>query len=317
MIEQFERKEMPERYSTNRSYKSMIDDYIRPKWKDVQLKQIKPVLVEEWLKSLTCRNKRKKGSALAPKTRAHIRSLMHLMFQCAMRWELATTNPIALVRVNCGSKRKRRPRVISVEQFSALLQLLPEPYRTMVVVAMCLGLRVGEIVGLKWSDFDFENLTLIVQRSVVHGREDFVKTEYSNELLPLDASLLAVLDEWRAKTEYRSSTDWVFTSPSTGCPYHQESIQKNYLRPGGKKVGFEDSLGWHTFRHTYRSLLDDTDAPMSVQKELMRHANIQTTMDVYGKSSDRNKRHANQKVVQMVLPKAQTDSEQYAVSSGQ
>jgi integrase len=54
-------------------------------------------------------------------------------------------------------------------------------------------------------------------------------------------------------------------------------------------------------RHTYRTLLDETGAPMKVQQELMRHASIQTTMNVYGQALSSTKRQANSKVVQMVL----------------
>jgi integrase len=58
----------------------------------------------------------------------------------------------------------------------------------MVLVAGCLGLRVSEIVALKWADFDFEGLTLLVQRSRVHGRVGDVKTEYSRDSVPLESS---------------------------------------------------------------------------------------------------------------------------------
>ncbi|HKU24654.1 MAG TPA: tyrosine-type recombinase/integrase [Candidatus Sulfotelmatobacter sp.] len=61
------------------------------------------------------------------------------------------------------------------------------------------------------------------------------------------------------------------------------------------------TIGWHTFRHTYRSWLDETGAPMKVQQELMRHASIQTTMNVYGQAMSSSKREANSKVVEMVL----------------
>jgi integrase len=65
------------------------------------------------------------------------------------------------------------------------------------------------------------------------------------------------------------------------------------------------SIGWHTFRHTYRSWLDETGAPMKVQQELMRHASIQTTMNVYGQAMASSKREANSKVVKMVLKPVQ------------
>lgn len=58
---------------------------------------------------------------------------------------------------------------------------------------------------------------------------------------------------------------------------------------------------WHTFRHTYRSWLDETGAPMKVQQELMRHASIQTTMNVYGRAMTETKRRANSQVVGLVF----------------
>jgi|SRR5271155_1114608 integrase len=84
------------------------------------------------------------------------------------------------------------------------------------------------------------------------------------------------------------------------------AIQKDYLRPAGEKTGLQTNgqsvpLGWHTFRHTYRSLLDATGAPVGVQQKLMRHAQVSTTMDVYGNALMESKRAANAKVVALLL----------------
>ena len=71
------------------------------------------------------------------------------------------------------------------------------------------------------------------------------------------------------------------------------------------KIGGD--IGWHTFRHSYRSWLDETGAPPTVQKELMRHASIQTTMNIYGKAMTDSKRQAHSKVVEMVLNSSKND----------
>jgi integrase len=78
------------------------------------------------------------------------------------------------------------------------------------------------------------------------------------------------------------------------------------MRVAGKNAGVGDGIGWHTFRHSYRSWLDDTGAPLSVQKELMRHASIQTTMNVYGKAMSNTKREAHSRVVKAILPGRKT-----------
>lgn len=298
VLARFEREEMPERDSTAASYKSYIRQHIRPRWAEVPVNRITPMAVEDWLKRL----------ALAPKTRSHIRSLLHTIFRCAERWELVARNPIKLVRVAGGSKRLKTPRVLTPGEFQRMLALIREPFRTMVLVAGCLGLRVSEIMGLKWGDFDFEELTLLVQRSRVHGKDGDVKTEYSRDRVPLDPTLAEALLDHR-KRWFEAPDSWVFANPVTRRPYHQEEIQKRHLRTAGIAAGIGADIGWHTFRHSYRSWLEEAGAPITVQKELMRHASIQTTMNVYGKAMSETKRQAHSKVVAMVLRKRAPQAE--------
>jgi integrase len=295
LIDRYVEEELPERFSTRISYLSMVNSHIRSKWADFPLDKVKPMAVEEWLRQLP----------LAPKSRANIRSLMYSVFKCAERWELIEMgkNPIALVRVKDCSKRLTTPRVLTVKEYCALLPHLKEPYRTMVIVAQCLGLRVSEIVALKWGDFDFQNLTLLVQRSIVHGRMGAVKTEYSRDIVPLDPQLVSVLQDWRQRAPFKGEADWLFANPRTGKPYHQEQIQKKHLKKAAIAAEIGPEIGWHTFRHTYRSWLDASGAPIKVQQELMRHASIMTTMNVYGKAMPSIKREANSKVVSMALAK--------------
>ena len=179
------------------------------------------------------------------------------------------------------------------------MELLIDPYRTMVVVAQCLGLRVSEILALQWPDINFAELTMRVSRGVLDGIVDEVKTEYSEDDLPLDPDLATVLLDWKRQCP-ESEEKWVFPSPITGRCYHASPIQQDYIRPAGRKLGLGD-IGWHTFRHTYRSWLDSASTPIGVQQKLMRHAQVATTMNVYGNAMMESKREANSKVVQMVL----------------
>ena len=105
---------------------------------------------------------------------------------------------------------------------------------------------------------------------------------------------------------HRTEEDWLFANPETDKPYHQDAIQQHHIRKAGKDAGLGDGIGWHTFRHSYRSWLDGTGAPTTVQKELMRHASIQTTMNVYGKAMTDSKRQAHSKVVELILKSRKT-----------
>jgi len=290
LIARYEKEELPARYSTRESYKSHLNNYIRPRWGQAPIAGIRAMAVEDWLKRLK----------LAPKTRGHIRSLMSTLFKCAQRWELTEENPMYLVRVKNVSRRLERPSVLTPEEFHKVLPHLRQPYRTMVLIAGYLGLRASEIVGLQWRDFDFEKSTLLVQRGIVHGREDDVKTEYSRDVVPIAPELAKELLAYREDC-YPTELGWLFANPATDRPYHQEEIQKKHIRKAAKAAGITFGVGWKTFRHSYRSWLDQTDAPIGVQRELMRHASIQTTMNVYGRAMTESKRLAHHNVVQMIL----------------
>jgi integrase len=75
-----------------------------------------------------------------------------------------------------------------------------EPCRTMVVLAPCTGVRCSELVALKWSDFDWQNLSVYIHRAVVSGRVNDVKTEYSEAPLPLEPALAEVIFELKKDT---------------------------------------------------------------------------------------------------------------------
>ena len=277
--------------STASSYLSMLKVHIKPKWENYFISEVKPSAVEAWLKSVD----------REPKTKGHLKALMYRLFEKAMLWELLPfdRNPMELVTIKGISKRSKQPIVLTVEQCLILISLLPEPYRTMVIVAICTGCRVSEILAMRWSRIDFKNLTMMVKVKAVNGRVGRVKTEYSEDELPLDPAFAKVLKAWKKKCP-ASPGGWVFPSPFTDRCYHASPIQQDYIRPAGKKLGIE-SVGWHTFRHTYRTWLDATGAPLGVQQKLLRHAHIGTTMQ-YGNALMESKRDANSKVIRMARP---------------
>ncbi|HVH70734.1 MAG TPA: site-specific integrase, partial [Candidatus Dormibacteraeota bacterium] len=210
--------------------------------------------------------------------------------------------PLKLVRVRGVSKRRREPVVLGVAQFHLLLKELDDPFRTMVILDLATGLRCSELFALQWRDVLWEDRTLLVRRGIVTGVVSDVKTKYSNAGMPLDPALADVLREWRRKTCFKSPEDWVFASPFRAgrMPWDPWSAERRHIIPAAIRCGI-GRIGWHSFRHTFRTLLDETGAPMKVQQELMRHADIRTTMNVYGKAMDASKREAHGKVVRMVL----------------
>lgn len=77
---------------------------------------------------------------------------------------------------------------------------------------------------------------------------------------------------------------------------------RKHVKPAGQRIGL-NQVGWHSFRHSYRGMLDDTGANTGTQQGLMRHANVSTTINIYGRSSMKANQDADNKVVQMILPR--------------
>lgn len=299
VIDRYMREEMPTRFSSACGYRSRLEAHIRPRWGDFYLHDIKPMAVEAWLRE----------KPLSPKSRAHLKNQMRLLFSCAMRWELIELgeNPMSLVRVPGSSKRLREPNILTIEQFHEVLTLIKEPYRTMCIVAACLGLRISEVLGLQWNDFDFDNRHVQIRRAVVRGRIGETKTETSRKSLPMAPELVEVLLAHRERlpgsVRFR---EWVFPSWRTGVVPHAYTQQRRWLLPAGKAVGIE-GLGWHAFRHTYSSLLNEHGTDAAVQQRLLRHADVRTTLNIYTHTVPKRLRDAHEKIVSLLVPQARAN----------
>ena len=289
LIDRYMAEEMPVsvREDTASAYRGILRNWIKPKWGTDSLELVKTMGVENWLK----------GIPRSPNTKAHIRNLMHLLFNCAIRWELVDRNPVDLVRQS--TKRTRLPRVLTPEEFRKLLTELSEPHRTMVLVAGCLGLRISEIIGLRWGDIDWENLTILVQRSVVSGKVYETKTEASQKPMPIDPELAKALLEYRRQAAYVAPDDYTFAGDS-GKPRWHGIMLTDHIKPAAVRAGI-GKIGWHTFRHTFSSILHNAGTNMAVQKELLRHADIQTTMNIYTQAVSAAKREAVHEVAKVLL----------------
>jgi integrase len=279
-------------YATRKSYAANLNNWIKPKWGVFTLEQVKPIAVEQWLR----------GLELAPKSKLHIRGVMHVLYECATRWELTERNPITYVRQ--GGSRLADPEVLTADEFRALLAELTEPYRTMVILAGCLGLARSEFSALKWGDINWDAATLGVQRGIVSCHVGKPKTLARRKPIPLATDLLTILCKQRERTAYPRDTDWVFASPYQRgeLPYWPDSALTDFVKPAAVRAEITKKIGWHTFRHTYSTLLRANGTDVKVQSELLRHSNISTTLNVYTQAVSEQKRAAHAQIVGQLLP---------------
>jgi integrase len=244
VIDRYLTEELPAlKHSTQMTNRSLLRVHIRPHWDDVRVADVEALEVKQWLNTLP----------FGPASKARARNTISHLLDLAMLWKYipVARNPMELVKVKGSTKRKKPIIILTPEQFKAIVRLLPEPYNLMVLVCGCLGLRVSEVLALKWKDIDWESGTLQVEQVFTHGQiQNSAKTQSSEGVLPLYGPLLMALMEWRDKQDYES--EWVFASLKTGSPYSDSTILTRYLKPAGVKLGIS-GVGWHSIRHSYKS----------------------------------------------------------------
>ena len=307
LVTHYTERELPSKAHTTRAvYGSYIRTWVVPHWGVRSVSDVKTVAVEEWLK----------GLPLANGSKAKVRNVMHALFNHAMRHEWAEKNPITLVRQS--AKRLRTPDVLDVDETKALLSKLEDPFWTMVFLAATTGLRVSELLGLKWKDISFDTLEIHLSRAIVDGVVGDMKTEASRKPLALDSALAEVLVDWRGRTPYNRDEDWVFASPEKlgQQPYWPDSALRKAVRPAAVRAGIVKHIGWHTFRHSFATLLKANGEDVKVVQESLRHANSRITLDVYTQGLMPTKRQAQGRVVKSLLaPNGPTPATSVAASA--
>jgi integrase len=269
------------------------------------IRAVRTTDVEHWLRQL----KRANGRLLAPSTKAKIRNVMSVLFNHAIRYEWLEQgrNPILLVRQ--GAKRQTIPECLEPEELRALLSQLDHCFRVMVFLDAATGLRRSELLALKWEDVDFERLQINVQRSIYLNVVGNSKTEASRKPVPMDLTVASELWTWKQDSAYGQPDDWIFASPhSRGRnPYWPDILLSRVIRPAAACAGIRKHIGWHTFRHTFATMLMANGENVKVVQELMRHANCRCTLEIYSQARIQAKREAQHRVVEMIFPHEQRE----------
>jgi integrase len=287
-------------HATRIVYRQYLTRWIRPHWGNVSVCSVRTIAVEHWLRRL----QRVDGTPLANTTKTKIRNLLSVLFNHAIRYECLGQggNPITLVRQS--AKRMRIPEVLEPTEIQGLLLQLKSCFRLMVLLDVTTGLRRTELFALKWSDVDFSNLRLDVLRSIYLRHIGDCKTEASRKPVPLDDRVAADLWLWKETSQYRQPGDWIFASTRNQgkYPFWPDALLQKIIRPAALRAGINKKIGWHTFRHTFSTLLIANGENVKVVQELMRHASTRCTLEVYSQARILAKRQAQQRVVQMILP---------------
>ena len=198
-----------------------------------------------------------------------MRVSLSLLFSWAISCGWIEKNPCAGVKLpRCGKRIVRT--VLSPEQVTAIAKKLDEPYATLVLFLAVTGLRIGEAIAIKWSDFETD--VLHICRRIYQGEEDTTKTQKSDRSLPIPQVLLSRMRLLGAGT-------WIFRSRD-GTPVNPGNSLRRYIRPAARELGIAIG-GWHDFRHTVTTGLLRNGVSPKVVSNILGHSDVQTTLNVY------------------------------------
>jgi integrase len=129
------------------------------------------------------------------------------------------------------------------------------------------------------------------------------KTEASQKPVVIDEHIACALITSRQESMYTAPDDWIWASPNRKGkqPLWLSTIMRYYIQPAVTRAGIQKKVGWHTFRHTFSSLVKSLGVDAKVVQELVRHASFGTTMDCYTQAFEAPKREAQQQLAALIM----------------
>jgi len=277
--------------STRKRYQYTIKNHLLPAFGDLRLCDLQRVEIQAFVL-------RKMEKGLSWETADLLRNLLSKIFRCAKKWGFfAGDNPASEIDLP-HKKPVREKCVLMPQQIPKLLAELREPYRTMALVGILTGLRVGEILGLRWSDVDFDTAQLRVSQRYYRGEMDSPKTRASQRTLPLPPECIQALRRLQAVSRPEQKDALVFRTKK-GTPYSDTNILHRQLKPAGQKIG-APWLSWHTFRRTHATLLQLAGGSLKDAQAQLGHTRLSTTLEIYTIPIPAHQREAVAKLSQLV-----------------
>jgi integrase len=271
-------------------YNQLVEVNIIPKLGAILLTQLQPVQIAEFYTWAGTAGKLRTNSGLNIRTVLHIHRLLRQALQQAVLWQLRPTNPADLVDAPRPPEIEMKP---VDEDRAGFLILLSEGTRLFlpILTALCTGMRRGEILGIRWSDLDFENSRVTVNQSVSETRKDGVffkspKRKKSRRTITLPAILIAAIrEQQKHQQEFKNmfgpdykDFDLVMPNPD-GTPWAPDRFSRIY-KDFVKTRGAGD-IRFHDLRHTHASELLRRGTPLKTVSERLGHANATITLNTY------------------------------------
>lgn len=276
------------KYATQKSYAYFLRVHLIPALGALALRELSRERIQAMLNA-------KLAAGLAWETVHHLQCALSKILGTAVEWGLIEANPVRMTRLPRRSRNRQRV-VLTPEQLRLLLARLPEPSRSLVLLLTVTGLRVGELLALRWRNVDLGAAWLRVEETVYDGHFDAPKSRHSVRLVPLGPLAIAVL---LARHAPHDPAALVFSS-TKGTVLDRHTLLSRQLKPAAKALGL-GNVNWHLLRHSNATLHDSIGTPLGTVQALLGHSSSEITRQVYLHSLTEDRRMAVEKLEALLI----------------
>jgi integrase len=272
--------------STMKFYNFQLEKHILPVFGSCSLSEVNRAQIESLLSKL-----RQKGHASG--TLRGVRTTFSTVLQSAVDRGYLDGNAAHGIRIRTTGV-KPEARFYTPAQVRMLLIELSEPCRTVVTVAVLTGMRIGEILALRWKRVDLARNTLEVAETYSEGEFGTPKTRSSHRVLPISGNLRAVFEAHRSGQSHSGPEDLLFTT-LRGTPLSSKNLYNRELAPACDRIR-QPRVSWHSFRHTHATLLTEVGESIKTAQALLGHSDLGTTLNTYAHVIPDSQRRAVERV---------------------
>ena len=275
-----------------------------------KLTELRPEVFRKYYTKLRQTISEQTGKPLSENTVEGVHACLCGILSDAMEGGFIAHNPAWRTYKYSGKKKEKKVAdEDTVRLLMAALEKESLKYETFFKLLIATGIRRGECCGLKWSDIDYKERSIHVQRNVVKltGEEIIVKdpkTSAGDRYVYFSYEMETLLNEYRQQCEYETKThderemtddDYIFRRHGEALPMTPSTFTWKFKKIL-KANGLPENLNVHSLRHTNASLLIAGGTDVTTVAGLLGHSQPSTTLDIYSHAFDKNKKNASRRM---------------------
>jgi integrase len=292
--------------STYERYEGVLDNYLLPVFGGKMLREMTSLVLQQYFSGLASMD-------LSHESRDKIRDVLSAVLGFAKEHGLLHFNPAQGLRLPVPKTGRRRSKpYLTPQQFETLVTKIPEPYASMVFVAIYTGLRVSELAGLRWNDLGESTIT--IDERYCRGDWGAPKSESSNATIPVNRAVIERIYHMKLLTvevragnairKYRvvksdGPEDLVFQSVRDGKPIRDNNILTRFIKPAARELGLA-WVNWRSLRTSHAVWLKLAGADVKDAQGQMRHSRASTTLDIYQQFVPESQRRVVERLTNLV-----------------